>query len=201
MQVMNEKTIYEVLECIKRIQLEAGRSPSYREIMRLCGLPSIGQVQRCIKALKSRGELESEADGRVALDFRFSGKNKAVPLLGTIACGKPVAAVEDYEDVYRLPEELVGGGEHFMLRARGDSMTGAGIHGGDLLVIRIQPSADYGQIVAAMVDDDEATIKTYRPQKDGSVVLHAENPDYGDIVVKAGACRVLGVLVSSFRKY
>jgi len=201
MQVMNEKIICDVLTCIKRHQAETARSPSYREIMRLCGLSSIGQVQRCVKILKLRGKLESEPCGRVALDFRFSGKNKAVPLIGTIACGKPIAAIEDYEDVYRLPEELVGSGEHFILRAKGDSMTGVGIYDGDLLVVRVQPWADYGQIAAVLIEGEDATIKTFCPQKDGTIILRAENPDYKDIIIKTDFCRVLGVLVSSFRKY
>ena len=202
MQVMSEKTVADVLACIKRRQAEVGRSPSYREIMRLCGLPSIGRVQRCVKILKECGKLDSDADGRISMDYRFSGKSVAVPLLGTIACGEPITAIEDYEDVYRLPQELVGRGEHFMLRAKGDSMTDVGIHSGDLLIIRAQQAADYGQIAAVIIDGEEATIKTFCPQKNGTLILRAENPDYDDITVSGGTdCRVLGVLVGSFRKY
>ena len=201
MQVMNETVINNVLVCIKEQQLESGRSPSYREIMRLCRLSSIGCVQRSVRVLKARGELESETDGTIALDFRFSGKNKAVPLVGTIACGSPITATENYEDVYRLPEELVGSGEHFMLRAKGDSMTGAGIYDGDLLIIRMQPSADNGQIAAVIIEEEEATVKTFRPQNGGKIILQAENPDYEDIVVNSCDCRILGILVGSFRKY
>ena len=135
MSVMNESTILRVLECIQKRQMAAGRSPSYREIMRLCRLPSIGQVQRCIRVLKERGELESGRNGKIALDFRLSGRSVGVPLIGQIACGQPVFAVENYEGVYRLPEEWVGVGEHFMLRADGNSMTGAGIQNGDTRVL------------------------------------------------------------------
>jgi len=201
MQTMNQDIINKVLKCIKQRQIETGRSPSYREILNLCKLSSIGQVQRCVKVLKERGELESERNGAIALDFRFSGKNKAVPLIGTIACGVPITAIEHYEDVYRLPQELIGSGEHFMLRAEGDSMIGVGIFDGDLLVIRSQPTANAGQIVAALVDEDTATIKTFCPQKDGFIVLKAHNPDYEDIMVNAEYCRILGVLVGSYRKY
>jgi repressor LexA len=167
--------------------------------MRLCRLPSIGQVQRCIRVLKERGELESDRDGRISLDFRFSGGSVGVPLIGTIACGAPLLAIENYEGVYRWPEELVGSGEHFMLRAKGSSMTGAGIRDGDYLVLRKQPAADYGQIVAALVGD-EATIKTYRP-KNGKIVLHPENPKFDDIEVEAENFRILGVLVGGFHKF
>ena len=197
---MNKDIINSVLACIREYQLDTGRSPSYREIMRLCRLPSIGQVQRCVKVLKEQGELDSEADGSIALDDRFLTKHKAVPLVGTIACGSPIDAIENYENVYRLPEELVGRGEHFMLHAKGDSMTGVGIYDGDMLIIRMQSSANKGDIVAAMIDEEEATIKTFRPQGD-SITLQAENPDYKDIIVTPNRCRILGVLVGSFRKY
>lgn len=200
MQVMNEETIAKVLACIQERQMTTGRSPSYREIMKLCGLPSIGQVQRCIRVLKERGELESETDGKISLDFRFSGESVSVPLIGVIACGQPIFAVENYEGVYRLPEELLGSGSHFMLRAKGDSMTGAGINNGDLLIIRSQSVADYGQIIAACIDD-EATIKTYLPGNEGKVVLRAENPRHKDIEVTAKELNILGVLVGSFHKY
>ena len=201
MQVMNENTIAEVLECVRRRQLEDGRSPSYREIMRDCRLPSIGRVQRCVRALKARGELYCETDGTIALDMRFGGRSKAVPLVGTIACGGPITAIENLEDVYRFPEELIGRGEHFMLRAKGGSMTGAGIFDGDLLIVRMQQTATGGQIVAALIDGEEATVKTYRPQIGGKIILQAENSDYEDITVNAADCRILGVLAGSFRKY
>ena len=201
MQIMDENKIGRVLTCIQRYQVDTGRSPSYPEIMRRCRLASIGQVQRCIRVLKERGEIESGRNGTIALDYRFSGETVGIPLIGEIACGSPVMAVENYEGVYRLPEELVGNGENFMLRAKGDSMTGVGIFNGDLLIVREQPAADYGQIVAAMIDG-EATIKTYRPQKH-KIVLHAENPRYKDIVVESEAedFRILGVLVGSFHKF
>jgi len=202
MQVMNEEIISGVLACVREWQLETGRSPSYREIMCHCKLSSIGQVQRCIKVLKERGELDSGSGGSIAMDDRFSGgRSKVVPLVGAIACGGPITAVEDYEDVYRMPEDLIGSGEHFMLRAKGDSMTGVGIYEGDLLIIRRQPSANYGQIVAAMVEEEEATIKTFCPKGDGKIVLQAENPDYKDIVMDGRNCRIIGILAGSYRRY
>ncbi len=136
--------------------METGHSPSYREIIKLCGLNTIGQVQRCIKVLKERGELESDGgyNGQITVDDRFSGETVGVPLIGTIACGEPIFAVENYEGVYRLPVEVVSGnGDHFMLRAKGDSMTGIGISDGDLLIIQAQPDAEYGQIVAVCIGD------------------------------------------------
>ena len=202
MRTMNENTIARVFACIQKRQVKTGRSPSYNEIMRQCKLPSIGQVQRCIRVLKDRGEIESGRNRRISLDCRFSGRSVGVPLIGEIACGTPIMAVENYEGVYRMPEEFVSGsGEHFMLRAKGDSMTGAGIQSGDLLVFREQPCADCGQIVAAMIDG-EATVKTYRPEKD-TIILRAENPEYKDIEVGVEAVdfRILGLLVGCFHSF
>ena len=201
MSVMNENTIVKVLNCIQQYQVDTGRSPRYREIMRLCRLPSIGQVQRCIRTLKERGEIESENDGKVSLDYRFSGNVVGLPLIGAIACGSPITAVENYEGVFRLPEELVGSG-NFMLRARGSSMTGVGIRNNDFLIIREQQTADYGQIVAVCIGD-EATVKTFQPQRD-KIILHAENPRYKDIEVypdETDNFRILGVVVGSFHRF
>ncbi|MCL2061139.1 MAG: transcriptional repressor LexA [Firmicutes bacterium] len=199
MQVMKESKILQVLTFIQQRTMETGRTPSYREIMKQCNLASIGQVQRCIKVLKERGELDSDNDGKVTVPI-FSGNSVSVPLIGTIACGQPIFAIENYEGVYRLPEEITGrSGDFFMLRAKGDSMTGVGIRNNDLLIFREQPSADYGDVVAAIIED-EATVKTYQPNK-ANIVLRAENPQHSDIVVKHEDCRIIGILVGSFHKH
>jgi repressor LexA len=169
--------------------------------MRQCRLSSIGQVFRAVRVLRERGELERGSDGRIELDFRFISDTTRIPLIGDIACGEPITAIENYEGIYSLPTEFVGrGGENFMLRAKGDSMTGVGINSGDLIIIRQQPSADYGDIVAALIDG-EATVKTYRPNK-GKIILHPENPEYEDIIVDRDAdFRILGIAVGSFHSF
>jgi repressor LexA len=205
MRTVNEQKIQDVLKYIMGYQKECGHSPAYRKIMRSCRLPNIGHVQRCIRILKERGELESGRGGKIALNHLFSSGSVGIPLIGEIACGSPIMAIENYEGVYRMPEEFIGSGEHFMLRAKGQSMTGAGIRSGDLLIIREQPVADYGQIVAAMIDG-EATVKTYLPQED-KIILRAENPKYDDIEVDiedeitADSFRLLGVLVGCYHKF
>ena len=200
MRTSNTQVISRVLECVKKHQLETGRSPSYREIMRLCRIASIGQVQRAVRALIANGDLEGAPDGTIALDVRFGGGYKSIPLVGTVACGGPITAIENLEEVYRFSEELVGSGEHFMMYAKGSSMKDAGIFDGDLLIIRSQTIAESGQIVVALIDD-EATVKTFCPKPDGRIILKAENPDYEDIAVGAKDCRIAGVLVGSYRRY
>ena len=106
-----------------------------------------------------------------------SEPTREVPLVGRIAAGSPILADEHIEYVMPLPESLVGSGPLFMLEVRGDSMIGAGILDGDMVVIRSQPHAENGEIVACLVDGEEATIKRLE-RRNGPVILHSENPAY-----------------------
>jgi repressor LexA len=122
---------------------------------------------------------------------------RLVPLVGRIAAGAPVQAIEEIEDVLPLPASIVGEGTFFMLRVKGDSMTGAGIQDGDLVVIRKQDDANQGEIVAALLED-EATIKTLI-RDGGKTLLRAENPAYAPIEVTTENGRILGKVVALLR--
>ena len=117
-----------------------------------------------------------------------------VPRLGRISCGIPKFAEENIDEYVKLPVSLFGRGDFFILEAYGDSMINAGIVEGDLVLVRQQSTADYNQIVAALIDD-EATLKRFRPQSDGTIRLHPENDRLEDIVVEASQCIVQGVVV------
>ncbi|GAA3351427.1 hypothetical protein GCM10020358_81050 [Amorphoplanes nipponensis] len=119
-----------------------------------------------------------------------------VPLLGAVAAGSPILAEETLDETLTLPRELVGRGELFGLRVRGDSMTGAAICDGDVVVIRRQPEAWNGDIVCALIDD-EATVKVFR-RRAGHVVLEPRNPAYADI--DGDRAVVLGKVVSVLRR-
>ena len=119
-----------------------------------------------------------------------------VPVVGRIAAGGPVLAEQYVEDVFPLPRELVGEGTLFLLRVTGDSLIDAAIADGDWVVVRQQPVADYGDIVAAMIDG-EATVKTYR-RRDGHVWLLPHNPAYAPI--PGDEATVLGRVVTVLRK-
>ena len=117
-----------------------------------------------------------------------------VPVLGRVACGIPKFAEENVEEYVRLPVSLFGEGNFFLLRADGDSMTGAGIEDGDLVLIRRQDTAEKGQIVVALTED-EATLKRFYPEpKKHRVRLHPENAKMDDIYVEN--CEIQGVAVS-----
>jgi repressor LexA len=122
-----------------------------------------------------------------------------VPVLGRIAAGTPILAAEHVEEVMPLPTELVGDGPVFLLEVKGDSMVDAGIHEGDLVAVHSQPDAHDGEIVAALIDGEEATVKRLR-RKDGKVILESENPAYQPMVFTEGV-ELVGKVVSVLRRY
>ncbi|MFB3110284.1 MAG: transcriptional repressor LexA, partial [Acidimicrobiia bacterium] len=122
-----------------------------------------------------------------------------IPLLGRIAAGTPILAAEQVESVMPLPTELVGEGPVFLLEVKGDSMIDAGIHEGDLVAVHSQPDALDGEIVAALIDGEEATIKRLR-RKNGKVILESENPAYEPMVFADGV-ELIGKVVSVLRRY
>jgi len=154
--------------------------------------------------LAKKGIIEMNNDSTIAMPCGIDPDNvHHIPLLGAVRCGCPALAIEDFDGLYKFPQELTGSGEFFMLRAKGDSMYGAGIYEGDYLIIRKQSTADSGDIVVACVEspynsDEDATLKRYLI-KDGKPLLHAENAAYKDI--DASNCRILGKLAGQYRKW
>lgn len=125
---------------------------------------------------------------------------EGVPVMGRIAAGVPIAAIQEVSHVVAVPPSMIGPGSHFALEVQGDSMIEAGILNGDTVVIREGSSADLGDIVVALVDDEEATLKKFR--KDGSkIALEAANPAYETRVLSADRVKVQGKLVGLIREY
>jgi repressor LexA len=120
-----------------------------------------------------------------------------VPILGRIAAGTPILASEDVEEVLTLPTSLVGRGQVFMLRIKGDSMINAGILDGDLVVVEKGPVARDGEIVAALIENEEATVKTLR-RKGGKVILEPANPALKAVTYDGGV-DIIGRVVSVIR--
>ena len=167
-----------------------GVAPTTYEMAAALG---IGQatVTRYLKTMRENGMIEVE--GQRNIITQRSRKEASdycrVPVLGAVSCGLPKLAEENIEEYVKLPSSFLGSGSFFALRAKGDSMINAGIDDGDLVLVRVQNSAEYNQIVVALVDD-EATLKRFRPGN-GIIRLHAENPNYDDILVES--CIVQGV--------
>ncbi|MBL8596130.1 MAG: transcriptional repressor LexA [Devosia sp.] len=129
-----------------------------------------------------------------------AGRPVAIPVMGRIAAGTPISAIQDQSHTVVVPPEMLGGGEHFALEVRGDSMIEAGIFDGDTVVIKRQDTAATGEIVVALVDDEEATLKRLR-RRGNSVALEAANPAYETRIFPPDRVKVQGRLVGLLRKY
>jgi repressor LexA len=204
----------------------SGHPPSYREIAEAVGLASLSSVSLHMRSLEKKGYLIREpgrprtavirpadavpvrpAPSQAAQPADAGGLRSAafVPLAGRIAAGEPILSGEHVlpadaaEDAFVLPRQLVGEGELFMLRVCGDSMIGAGITDGDLVVIREQEDAENGDIVAALIDgvEIEGTVKTLK-RSDGHTWLMPQNPAYTPIL--GDTATIVGKLVAVLRR-
>jgi repressor LexA len=182
-----------------------------REIGDAVGLSSSSSVQHQLGQLVTKGFINRDATRARALDVRapettgipehltsgdLAPAAQYVPLVGQIAAGGPILAEQSVEEVFPLPKSLVGEGELFMLKVKGDSMVDAAICDGDFVVVRRQQSCDSGDIVAALLDD-EATVKTFK-KRDGHVWLMPHNPAYEPIL--GDHAQIMGKVVSVLRK-
>ena len=142
--------------------------------------------------------------GRVASPVRGSVEDYArpisVPVMGRIAAGTPIEAIQTHSHTISVPPEMLGAGEHYALEVRGDSMIDAGIFDGDTVLIRKQDSAGTGEIIVALVDDEEATLKRLR-RKGNTIALEAANPAYETRIFGPDRVKVQGRLVGLLRKY
>ena len=201
-----------VLDFIREAIERRGYPPSMREIGEAVGLTSPSSVAHQLGSLERKGFLRRDANRPRAIEVRspdpaeptvdVTGSGDAapapsyVPLVGRIAAGGPILAEEAIEDVFPLPQQVVGDGQLFMLKVVGESMLDAAICDGDWVVVRQQPVADNGDIVAAMLDH-EATVKTYK-KRDGHVWLLPHNPAYEPIL--GDEATILGRVVAVLRK-
>ncbi|MFQ5522831.1 MAG: transcriptional repressor LexA [Acidimicrobiia bacterium] len=196
----------QVLDYIRATVIARGYPPSVREIGEAVGLRSPSTVHSHLNSLVKAGVLKRDPTKPRAimivddaLDTVDPRRIRQVPLLGRIAAGTPILAAEHVEETLPLPVELVGDGPVFLLEVKGDSMIDAGIHEGDLVAVRSQPDATDGDIVAALIDGEEATVKRLR-RRDGKVILESENRAYEPMVFTEGV-EILGRVVSVLRRY
>ncbi|PWB83067.1 MAG: repressor LexA [Methylocystaceae bacterium] len=129
-----------------------------------------------------------------------SDQQVAVPVMGRIAAGTPISALQNRSHTINLPPDLLTSGEHFALEVRGDSMIEAGILDGDTVIVKKQDTAETGDIVVALIDDEEATLKRLR-RRGASIALEAANPAYETRIFGPDRVRIQGKLVSLLRRY
>ena len=205
-----------------------GVSPSYEEMKNSLNLKSKSGIHRLISALEERGFIKRLAHKARALEVLKlpetasandiynsfspsvitggldSNKNKKnineVPVLGKIAAGTPIEAIQNEVNRIAIPEELSKGGEHFGLKVSGDSMIEAGINDGDTVIVKKANTANNGQIVVALIDDHEAMLKKIR-KKGKIVALESANQKYETKIFGPDRVKVQGVLVSLYRNF
>lgn len=193
----------EILEFIVLSKKQRGYAPSMREIGETVGLASSASVSHQLSQLEKLGAISRDPNRPRTIDVlldtvsdQHASEDVAmIPFVGQIAAGTPITAEQNVEEVFSLPRKLVGQGDLFLLKVKGDSMLDAAICDGDWVVVRQQQTADNGDIVAAMLDE-EATVKTFK-QKDGHTWLLPRNSAYEPILGDQAV--VLGKVVAVMR--
>ena len=186
----NELTTREksILEFIRQKIWDSGFPPTVREIGEAVGLRSTSTVHNYLKRLELKGAIRKNPDSsraiEVVADTWRRKKMIPMPLVGAVRAGEPITADEHTESVYPLPAELIGKDNNcFMLIVRGDSMINAGIHEGDYLIVSEQDDAQDGDIVVALIGNEDATVKRFYKEED-HIRLQPENDEYQPIIAK-----------------
>jgi repressor LexA len=193
----------EILEAARALAAETGRAPTLLEIARRCGLASVSTVHKHLEHLKARGLIRRRASGRRrGMEILPDAQRRAavsVPLLGRIAAGRPIEAIGDEKSI-SLPRDLARGTRAYVLEVRGDSMVEEQILDGDLVVVEERARPREGEIVVALIDGREATLKTYRRHR-GFVRLSPAHPTMKPIDVRPESLQIQGVATGLVRKY
>ncbi len=193
MRTKDEALMQEIVDSIDEFYAQKGRTPTVRELGDIVGI-SHTTIIRYLQDMNERGMLEYEG-GRIMTERIAKSKENSVsiPLIGSISCGQPLLSEESVESYIRIPTEWLGTGDYFLLRANGDSMVDAGIDDDDIVIVRKATDANDGDIVVALVDNENTLKRLYRDEKRRKIILHPENPDYEDIVVDS--CEIQGVAI------
>lgn len=193
----------DILNFILSFSRKRGFQPSMREIGERFGIKSTHGVHRHLQALEKKGYLKRPyGQGRALELVHFTPLKDSVdvPVVARVAAGEPTLAVENIEGTLAIDQSLMKGKENFFLRVKGDSMVGAHILDSDLVLVRPQPSAENGDIVVALIED-EATVKRFF-RKGGTIQLKPEHPGMKQIEVKErdGRFQIIGKVVGVFRR-
>jgi len=189
----------EVLDFITEYVREHDYSPTQKEIQDHFGFKSLGSVQDDIKYLTNGGYLINDSHSVIGLMPSVVQQNtEEIPLLGSIAAGIPIEAIEN-SDRISVPTHMLGKGQYYALKVKGESMIEDGILNGDVAIIKHQSQAENGQIVVAVVEN-ETTLKHYF-KKSKQIELHPANKTMKPIIIKDRECEIRGVMVGLIRTY
>lgn len=202
MRTLNPEYFVKLEKYINEYQQKRGYSPSINDMVSDLGIPKT-TVHRYLTHMKETGMLDINGRGKFATKDMVKTKRTTIrlPVLGAVSCGIPKYAEENIEEYVQVPASWFGVGDFFALRADGESMINAGIDDGDLVVIRKQEYAEPGQIVVALIENEDATLKRYRPKGDGQYIdLVPENAkfqvrtvdlSYETLIIQGVAVKVL----------
>ena len=201
----------ELLDYIAIVNKEYGISPSYEEMKNKLSLKSKSGIHRIISALEERGFIKKLANKARAIEIVTSEKNYTsknenivkvieIPLYGKIAAGTPIEAISNISSFISTPDNMINRGEHYALEISGESMTGSGINDKDIAIIKRSSSATNGQIVVALVDKTEATLKKLK-KTSSNIVLLPSNDLYQAQSYEPSRVQIQGILVGLMRKY
>ena len=180
MRTLKQEYFDKLENYINDYQQKQGYSPSISDMVRDLGMPQT-TVYRYITHMKENGMIDIKGRGKIATREMEKTKRATIklPVLGAVSCGIPKYAEENIKEYVQVPASWFGIGEFFALRADGQSMINAGIDDGDLVIIRKQEYAEPGQIIVALIDNEDATLKRYRPRGDGQYIdLVPENDKF-----------------------
>ncbi|GGE52574.1 LexA repressor [Pullulanibacillus camelliae] len=193
-----------IIDFIKNEVKAKGYPPSVREIGNAVGLASTSTVHGHLERLEKKGYLRRDPTKPRAIEVIDPDTaslpkqgSTLLPVIGKVTAGEPITAIENIDEYLPVPESLASGGDAYILNVVGDSMINAGILSGDQVIVRSQQSADNGEIVVAMTEEDEATIKRFFKEKD-HIRLQPENPNMAPIIVKN--CIILGKVIGVYRR-
>ena len=196
----------ETLTFIKKYMVQHGFPPSVREICKGMDLSSPATVHAHLKQLEKKGIIRKESNKfrtiELLVENEFAKKNDElvkVPLLGKVSCGSPIEAIEQPDEFFDLPASLIPSRETiFTLKCSGDSMINVGIYDGDFVIVQKQKVARNGEIVVALTEDNEVTLKTFYKEKD-HIRLQPENDNMEPIILSN--CTILGKAIGLYRKF
>ena len=194
----------EILEYMKKEILNKGYPPTVRDICEAVNLKSTSSVHSHLETLEKNGYIRRDATKPRAIEIIDDNFNLVrrevvnVPIVGTVAAGQPVLAVENIEGYFPIPAEFMPNEQSFMLKVKGESMVNAGIFDGDQVLVKQQSTASDGDIVVALVDEG-ATVKTFYKEK-GYYRLQPENDSMDPIIIR-GDLQILGKVFGVFRLY
>jgi len=190
----------EILDFLKDFVSRNGYAPTFDEIASAFGFRSKGTVYKHIKSLKNKGIIQHEWNRTRSIEV--VGENtqgRMFPVLGTVAAGSPIEAIESYEEL-ELPDSFIREGSHYILKVSGNSMIDEQIRDGDFLIIREKEVAENGETVVALIDGSEVTIKRFF-SRNGKVELRPANESLQSMELESERVQIQGIVVGILRRY